>query len=100
MNTFEYRIFYRWDGPSHSDPMASEKSPKEIICALREFRNELAHRLQDPDADTKASEPQEGQKEVHLRVRTTESLDSVNCALQETLSGWRLYGELLHEQQG
>ena len=95
MNTFEYRIYYKWDGPSKCDPLASEKSPEDVVRALRTFPNELSYRIEDRDAKIETSAVREGTNEVHLRIRTTESLADVESALVATLQDWRLYGERL-----
>jgi hypothetical protein len=100
VNTFEYRIYYQWDGPSKCAPLASEKPPDEIVRALRGFPNELAQRLEDFAAHVETSEVREGAKEVHLNIRTTESRATVEHALVATLQDWDLYGEALHGSDG
>lgn len=97
MNSFEYRIYYQWDGRSVSDPFALKKSSQQILEALREFPGEFSRRLNDPASEINTTVVREGDSDVRLSIRTAVSLERVNEALSATLGDWRLYGELLRK---
>ena len=73
--------------------MASEKTPEQIVDALRSFPSELQARLDDLDAQVETSKVAEGSTEVHLVIRTIEPLANVEGALKMALGDWGLYGE-------
>ena len=91
MNKFEYDVYYRWDGPSHSDPYVTEKTQHEIEAALRSFHGELEQKLDDPDATAFTSPVVSGCRQVRLAVATNLSRAAVDAALVSTLQDWRLY---------
>ncbi len=93
MNSFEYRIYYQWDGPSHSDPFVKEKTPTKILEALRTFSSEFRRRIADAEAQVRTSNVCEGENEVRLTIQTRAARAAVERALSETLKDWRLYGE-------
>ena len=100
MSHYRYRVYYKYLGPSLSDPFASEKSPEEVHRALLEFPSELAHRLSDLEANISATEPTLGTAEVMLSAETTESEEQFKCALVATLREWKLLAELSRPSDG
>ena len=97
MNEYSYRVHYRWDGPTVSDPFAKEKSANEIEDALRQFTSDLVHRLEDREVQLSTSDVSPGTTSVELHVVTVETREQLEAALVSALKSWRLYGEWLGE---
>ncbi|MEH8019229.1 hypothetical protein MN202_18480 [Rheinheimera muenzenbergensis] len=43
MSTFKYKPFYKYDGPTHSNPLREELSPEETNERLRCFFEDIVH---------------------------------------------------------
>jgi hypothetical protein len=43
MSTFKYKPFYKYDGPTHSNPLREELSPEESKERLRCFFEDIVH---------------------------------------------------------
>ena len=95
MSRYTYRIYYKWNEPSASDPFAEPKTLAQVEDALRQFPNELSHRLHDHDAKVETSEVRPGLVEVNLFIDSVASEEQINAALATTLQRWRLCGEAL-----
>ena len=95
--TYRFRIYYEWQGPSHSDPFATEKTQPEVYTALCNVTNEFGHRLADRDSVVTASQLTEESKEVEVSADTTDSREQVIRAMETTLKDWRLFAEILAE---
>lgn len=97
MNRFAYRVFYQYNGRSHSDPFRSPKDSHEIAEALRNFPKELPHYLSDHDA-TVSSEPTK--KETHsiiVFVATILDEAATDEAVKRCLNSLDLFGEKLKQ---
>lgn len=81
MNEYRYEIYYKYDGPSHSQPFAQRKTEIQIREALSEFGQIIAPYLDDRKANLKI-EPIKGKKDrVVFILNTTESEESVENAI-------------------
>ncbi len=95
MVVYRYRIYYKWKGASHSDPIVQEKTAAEIENALRAFPSELQQRLGNTRAEVKSSAVTRGSTEIELLVKTACEVAVLQAALTVTLQDWRLFGEAL-----
>tara|TARA_R110000787_G_scaffold181039_1_gene293186 strand:+ start:113 stop:379 length:267 start_codon:yes stop_codon:yes gene_type:complete len=43
MSTFKYKPYYKYDGPTHSNPLREELSPKEAEERVRCFFEDIVH---------------------------------------------------------
>jgi len=95
MNRFAYRVYYEYNGPSHSDPFRSPKDSQEISDALSNFPNELPHYLSDQEA-TVASEPtKKDPNSIIVFVGTALDEAATDEAVKRCLNGFDLFGEKL-----
>lgn len=97
MNRFAYRVYYHYNGPSHSDPFRSLKSPNEISEALKRFPNELPHYLSDQDATVSAAPPKKNSDSIIVFVATILDETSMNEAVKKCLNALDLFGEKLEK---
>jgi len=95
MNRFTYRVYYEYNGPSHSDPFRSRKNPHEISEALRNFPNELPHYLSDHDATVTDEPTQNDANSIIVVVVTTLNEAATDKAAIQCLNGLDLFAEKL-----
>lgn len=86
MKEYKFEIYYKYDGPSHSDPFAKEKNPDQIQDALSNFVNEIPHYIEG-NKNTASSLHVEGNIERRIvSIKTTaeenEVMESVTRCLQ------------------
>jgi hypothetical protein len=97
MMTYRFNVYYEWQGPSDSNPMASPKTQDEIHRALTHFSGELSRKLPDPDASLTNTALNEDSKNMTLSVSTAASRSEVFEAMEATLKVWRLFAKPLPE---
>lgn len=95
MNRFAYRVYYQYNGPSHSDPFRSPKDPDEISKALRISPNELPHFLSDQDATVSDEPTKKDANSIIVFVATTLDEAATDEAVKRCLNGLDLFGEKL-----
>lgn len=95
MNSYRYRIYYEWQGPSKSDIFAEEKTPEEVERAFERLPTEFGHRLWDQEASIEVNQVAGKSSEVILLVSTLATEEEVKNALLPTLQDWRLFGSRL-----
>jgi hypothetical protein len=95
MNTYRFRIYYEWHGPSHSDPLSGEKTQGEVYRALSHLPSEFSHRLPDSAASVAHTDVGETSREMTLSVRTTASREQALGAMEVPLKKWHLVGQIL-----
>ncbi|MBU0595051.1 MAG: hypothetical protein KKH74_15095 [Gammaproteobacteria bacterium] len=97
MNRFAYRVYYEYNGPSHSDPFRSPKNSDEISEALKHFPNELSHHLPDQDA-TVSYEPTKGDSNsIKVTIETVLNEAKTDEAVRRCLKGLDLFGTKLEQ---
>lgn len=95
MNRFSYRVYYQYDGPTHSAPLRSPKSSHEISEALRNFPNELCHYISDQDARVSDEPTKRDANSIIVFVATTLDETATDEAVKRCLNGLDLFGEKL-----
>lgn len=96
MNTFHYRAYYEYAGPSKAEPFRAEMAVDEIEDALSSFPQHLDHYL-DADAIVQAGEYRPGTRERVFTVVTAGDRAATNCAVARCLSSFDLYGDPLEQ---
>jgi len=97
MNRFAYRVYYQYNGPSHSDPFRSPKDTHEISEALRHFPNELPHYLSDQDATVSSEPTKKDLNSIIMFVTTILDAIATDEAVKRCLNGLDLFGEKLKQ---
>jgi hypothetical protein len=95
MNSFAYRVYYEYNGPSPSAPLRSRKNPHQISEALSNFPNELPHYLDDRDATFSNKTIQKDANSIIVTVATTLGEAKTDEAVKRCLNGLDLFGEKL-----
>lgn len=95
MNRFAYRVYYEYNGPSHSNPLRSPKDPDEIADALGNFSNGLPHYLSDQDATVSEEPTQKDANSVVIIVATTHDELATDEAVKRCLNDLDLFGKKL-----
>lgn len=93
--TYKFRVWYEWLGPSHTDPFATKKSPAEVIDALQSIASDVKHRCSDPDVDAVATNVGTSASEIVLTITTITPEGEVMQAMTDSLRSFRLLGERL-----
>ena len=97
MNRFAYRVYYQYNGPSHSDPFRSPKDPNEIAEALRNFPDELPLYLTDQDATVSSEQTKKEPNSIIGFVVTVLDEAKTDEAVKRCLNGLDLFGEKLKQ---
>ncbi|UAK70219.1 hypothetical protein [Aeromonas enteropelogenes] len=97
MNKFSYRVYYEYNGPSHSDPFRSPKDSHEISEALRSFPNELPHYLSDQDATVSSEPTKKDPNSIIVFVATVLDETATDEAVKRCLNGLDLFGQKLQK---
>ena len=95
MNEYRYRLYYEWQGRTHSAPFAYEKTEAELQLAFASFPNELRLILPDSDAVVTTSVRPPNGREVELLIKTSSAEAGVLHALARPLAGWKLFATRL-----
>lgn len=84
MNEYRYEIYYKYDGPSHSQPFVQRKTENQVREALSDFGKIIAPYLDDRKANLKI-EPIKGETDrVNFILNTTDSEEFVENAIIKT----------------
>jgi len=97
MNRFAYRVYYLYNGPSHSDPFRWPKDSREISEALRHFPNELPHYLSDQAATVSSELTKKDTNSIIVFVATVLDETATDEAVKQCLSGLDLFGQKLKQ---
>ena len=97
MNRFAYRVYYEYNGPSHSDPFRSPKEAHEITEALRLFPTELPHYLTDQDATISDEPTKRDSNSIIVVVVTTLDEAATDDSVKKCLNGLDLFGTKLKQ---
>lgn len=97
MNRFAYRVYYEYNGPSHSNPLRSPKDSHEISEALGHFPNELPHYLSDQDATISSEPTKKDPNSVIVFVATVLDETATDEAVKRCLNGLDLFGQKLQQ---
>lgn len=97
MNRFSYRVYYEYNGPSHSDPFRSPKDFHEISEALRNFPNELPHYLSDQDATVSSEPTKKDPNSIIVFVATVIDETATDEAVKRCLNVLDLFGQKLQK---
>lgn len=89
---FEYRAFYRYDGPSNASPLRTELSADEIDDALSLFPQHLPHFL-EPTASVEADEYRPGSRSRTFTVVTGRAREETDGAVAKCLRRFDLYAD-------
>lgn len=97
MNRHQYRIFYRFDGPTSAAPLRTAKTPQEIDEALHQIASHLVARLDD---ETTVAEGPIYTDAENLRARlvtifTPHERPASNVVVAKCLDELGLYAEVV-----
>lgn len=95
MNRFSYRVYYEWNGPTHADPLRSEKDADQIEFALTHFPEELPHYMSDLEANVDSAPLADGSKSINVVIATTMTEAETDDAVCRCLNGLDLFGSKL-----
>lgn len=96
MNKFTYRVYYKYNGPSHSDPLRTPKDSNEIAEALRVFPSELPHYFSsDHDATVFSEQTNKETNSIIVVVGTVLDEENTDEGVIKCLNGLDLFGEKL-----
>jgi hypothetical protein len=56
MSTFKYKPYYKYDGPTHSNPLREELSPEEAEERVRCFFEDIEHYFEEDIAIKKEND--------------------------------------------
>lgn len=95
MNSFEYVVYYEYNGPSACDPLRSPKDSHEVLRALRDFPSALQHHLSGGDPPPE-SKPRDA-KSITVRVNTALDETAADAAVKYGLKSLDLFGRKLEQ---
>jgi len=95
MKEYKFEIYYKYDGPSHSDPFPEEKNSEQIQDALGNFVNEVQHYIESLET-TVFSFPVDGDIERRIvSIKTITKKEEVNEAVKRCLQDLDLRANIL-----
>ena len=94
MPTYRYGVFYRFNGPTHSDPLRDELSPEEVERNLRLFAQDLPNYFGEVAVNVQS------QQDTHdfplvVTVETAAPKTVADEAVKRCLIGLELFGKRL-----
>lgn len=95
MNTFSYRVFYRYLGRTPADPFAEPKSEEQVQDALFSIPSDLPHYLPDSEAEVHVAAATTSRLETVVTVSTKDSEQTVDAAMSNCLRNLELLGDNL-----
>ena len=98
MKTFKLRVYYEYQGRTHSDPFASPKTPDQVRDALNSVGTHLSHQLANADVRTEPIDAILGDKTIVVTVTTGESKQVFDAALTKCLQKLRLLAEYIESR--
>jgi len=95
MKEYKFEIYYKYDGPSHSDPFPEEKNSEQIQDALGNFVNEVGHYVESLETAV-SSMPVDGNIERRIvSIKTTTNKEEVKEAVKKCLQDLDLRANIL-----
>ena len=88
MNKYKYKIFYEWEGQTHSNPNATHKNEVQVEYAIGELQKELTHKT--ADYKTIITQEKIDEQSVLLEVETEMSDAKLSEHLVSVLQSWDL----------
>lgn len=88
LHTFD--VFYEWQGPTHSDPLAMQKTAEEIALALTRFPQEFKHRVLLLDSSADVSATPATPHSIAVTVSSVLNASQLSGPMTQTLQEWRL----------
>jgi len=95
VNSFEYVVYYEYNGPSTCDPLRSLKDSDEISRALRDLPSALQHCLRSDDT-VHESKSRDGDS-ITVQINTTLCETVVDDAVRHCLKALDLFGRKLKQ---
>lgn len=93
MNSYQYRIFYEYQGPSHVNQLGDQLEPDAVIDALRNFPQHLEDHV--PSGSVVEVGPGQDEKSRIVTVKTLADKESVDSAVARCLDSFKLLGKRL-----
>lgn len=90
----KYKVYYLFNGPSKSNPLAVEKTAEEIEAALENFPKELDVNLRPAGKVTVTSVDTESSSLI-VEVESDMPQDKLDEVLARNLSEWNLFATKL-----
>lgn len=88
MNKYKYRVFYEWEGQTHSNPNATHKNEVQVEDSISRLQKELT--MKTADYKTKITQKKIDEKSVLLEVETELSESKLSEQLFAVLQTWDL----------
>jgi len=95
MANYRYGVYYKYDGPTHSDPLRDELSLEEVERHLTLFPDELPEYFGDTPAIVEADRSPGGNFPLVVTVETEASRADADEAVKRCLNGLDLFGKKL-----
>jgi hypothetical protein len=92
MNRFQYRAYYEFTRPSHTDPFRSKKTDSEVAEALARFPQDLQHFVA-PSATVETPQVQPDPASRYVIVVTTADEPATDEAVKRCLNSLDLFGQ-------
>ena len=94
MSQIKFRAYYRYDGPTHDNPIASELSDEEVRHCLMMLESDFVHFFDEKSKIEITKEDYEN-KQVWISIQAICSLEELKSAIEGVLRKNQLYGEFL-----
>ncbi len=91
MNKYKYKIFYLWEGQTHSSPTVTMKNEVQILDAIYELEKELL--LRTAEYSTKAAMKKIGTQSAELEITTKMGESDFDEQMRKVLQVWDLRAE-------
>lgn len=90
MNEYRYEVYYKFDGPSFSQPFAELKTDIQVREALSNFVDGLPHYLNDLQAQIFSMPIKRKIDRINVILKTSDDGDSVEAAVVKCLKSFDL----------
>lgn len=95
MNSFDYRVYYEYNGATICNPLRSKKNDNEISSALENFPNDLPHHLSDQHATVYDDPTKRDGNSITIKVTTSHTETETDNAVKQCLNCFDLFGTKL-----
>jgi hypothetical protein len=94
MTQINFRAYYKYDGPTPNNPIASELSDEDVLHNLMMLESDFIHFLDDK-SKIKITKEDYQKKQVWIQIQANCSTKELKSVIEEVLGKAQLYGEIL-----
>jgi len=94
MTQIKIRAYYKYDGPTYTDPLNSKLSHEDVVHNLRLLDSDFCHAL-DETAKIEVTDEYFDEQQIEMLIQADCSQAELKSVIERVLSKAQLYGQII-----